>query len=107
MGKRKKMRALVGQEAKDEATRRIEEGGGRRHPGERADPRMAALKANEGESFTTAEGIEEFMAAAREQGCTCREPRFSIEELGPGAAHVRMHHEENCPLMRSLQDGPS
>jgi hypothetical protein len=107
MSKRKKTRVLGGPEAQAEADRRITEGGGRRFPGERADVKVAAIEAEPGESFSTREGIEEFMALARQQGCTCRNPQFSIEELAPGAAHVRMHHEEHCPLMRSLQEGPA
>lgn len=105
MGKGRRIRQ--GREARQEAEEQLKRFGGRRLPGERGDPNIAAIEATDGEKMSVRDGIEPLLASARENGCTCQQPGFSVEQLGDGVGHLRMYHDEACPLMRSLQDGPS
>lgn len=103
MAKRKRTRIAGTAEDFQEAEERIS--GLPKIPGERVDPTIAAVKAaTPGERFSTREGLEELAVQARAQGCTCQHPNFVLRELEPGAAHVLMMHEDECPLMRVLNE---
>jgi hypothetical protein len=74
--------------------------------GAHVDPKTPVRRAHrQPDGMPPQEVIVEFIEDARQQGCTCPEPKVAIHKSASGnGGAINLLHEDHCPLIRVLDE---